>query len=119
MRTATDHALGQVERRLAEATPNRELDVCVAEALQVPPEYYFAYRIVGDALRHLAPDQPPPPDGATALAARLADRIGWAAAAAHRAALEGGRDREVADHVAQILGAALLLQDALLIGGER
>lgn len=78
----------------------------------MPAEYFFAYRIVRDALRARAADASAAPPSSRAQA--LVDSIGWHAATACLAA--DARDdgqSEVAGHAARILGAVLELRQLL------
>lgn len=112
MTPTQDTALDELEARLDDAGTLDDRDARIAEALEVPAEYFFAYRIVRDALRGHAGDMPT----ATPLtrAHALVDSIGWHAATACLAADDTGDGQsEAARHAARILGAVLELRQLL------
>ncbi len=110
--TMHETVLDDLEARLGNAGALDERDTRIAEALEVPAEHFFAYRIVRDALRARADDAAPAASFTRAEA--LVDSIGWHAATACLVADAAGDGRsEVAGHAARILGAVLELRQLL------
>lgn len=112
MTPTQDTALDELEARLDDAGTLDDRDARIAEALEVPAEYFFAYRIVRDALRARADDAAPAAPFTRAQA--LVDSIGWHAATACLVAdAAGDGQSEVAGHATRILGAVLELRQLL------